>query len=225
MIVIIQCASKKQPGAGHLRMRSGQRVVFVARPELAPKGSEVFWARPDDLSDMAGTTWRVQVEAANSGGGGGTGLLRAFELYQPAAYRRVANTFGIQNLFILSAGWGLVRADYRLPQYDITFSNQAEPYKRRQPSDRYQDFNQLPVTPAGPVVFLGGRDYLPLFSSLTRSLKATVIVPFRSAPADQNTGVTEDGNVRFVPYRTTAKTNWHYGCAERLCSEPTFLER
>lgn len=225
MIVVIQCASRKQPGAGHLRMRSGRRVMFVARPEFAPRGGELVWARPDDLSDVAGGTWRLELEAANSAGGGGTGLLRAFELYQPAAFGRLANTFGIANLFILSAGWGLVRGNYRLPQYDITFSKQAEPYKRRQPDDRYQDLNQLPPTPAGPVVFLGGRDYLPLFSALTQSLRAPVIVPFRCEPADRAPGVTQDGHLRFVPYRTTAKTNWHYGCAERLCADPTFLER
>lgn len=225
MIVVIQCASTKAPNAGTLWTRDRQRVVFVAQPSLAPRGDGILWARPDDPSDASGTTWRQRVEAANSAGEDATALLRAFELYQPAAFRRLAKRFGTDNLFILSAGWGLVRADYRLPTYDITFSKQAEPYKRRRHDDRYKDLNHLPTNSAGPLVFLGGRDYLPLFSALTRSVKGPVIVPFRSEPGENNACVTRDGHLRLVPYPTSAKTNWHYGCAERLCEDPAFLER
>jgi hypothetical protein len=75
------------------------------------------------------------------------------------------------------------------------------------------------------VVCLGGKDYLPLFSALTRRVLAPIIVPFRSDPADGSAHSFQDGPLRFVPYRTSAKTNWHYGCAERLCEEPSFLER
>jgi hypothetical protein len=134
MIVVIQCASTKQTNAGSLWTRNRQQVVFVGQPGLAPGSGRVLWARPDEPSDIAGTTWRQELEAANSARDSGTELLRAFELYQPAAFGRLARTFGTENLFILSAGWGLVRADYRLPRYDITFSKQAEPYKRRHPT-------------------------------------------------------------------------------------------
>ncbi|MGC3998036.1 MAG: hypothetical protein QM767_11305 [Anaeromyxobacter sp.] len=224
MLVVIQCASTKQPNAGCLSMTSGAPVIFVARPESAPTGMGVVWARPDDPSDVAGATWRRQLEEANSSRENER-LCRAFELYQPLAFSRLARRFGVERMFILSAGWGLVRSDYRLPRYDITFSKQAEPYKRRLPGDHYADFNQLPAVPDGPVVFLGGRDYLPLFTTLVRSVKGPVIVPFRCEPSDRVTRASESGPVRLVPYRTTAKTNWHYGCAERLCEDSAFLER
>lgn len=222
MIVVIQCASTKQPGAAYLRGRDGRRVMFVARPELAPHGGDLVWARPDDLSDAPDTTWRARLEAAQVERG--TELLQASELYRPVAFGHLARTFGPQQLFILSAGWGLVRADYRLPQYDITFSKQAEPYKRRLAGDPYHDFNQLPVAADEPVVFLGGRDYLPLLAKLTRDTRTRVIVPSRCEPASAGSPV-QQGHLLLVPYPTTAKTNWHYGCAEQLCANPTFLER
>jgi hypothetical protein len=225
MLVVIQCAATKDPDAGTLWTRDGKRVLFVARPERAPSSGEVVWARPDDASDDAGATWRDLLEVANRRPDPGLGLRRAFELYEPPAFRRLATRFGIDRLFILSAGWGLVRASYLLPQYDITFSKQAESYKQRTIGDPYRDFNQLPPAPAGSVVFLGGRDYLPLFAKLTRTLPAPLIVPFRCDPADETTCVHHDGHLRLVPYRTAAKTNWHYGCADQLCRDPSFLER
>lgn len=224
MRVVIQCASTKDPDAGSLWTRRGERVVFVARPELAPAMTGTWWARPDDPSDVGGFSWRDRVEAVNADRSASSGLLPAFELYRPPAFGRLVARFGLGNVFILSAGWGLVRADFRLPDYDITFSKQAERYKRRNTGDAYRDFVQLPPAASGQVVFLGGRDYLPLLFRLTRNLQAPVIVPFRCDPADEVTGVLQDGHVRRVPYRTNAKTNWHYGCAERLCQEPTFLD-
>lgn len=222
MFVVIQCASTKQPEAGTLRTRDNRRVTFVARPECAPATEGVLWARPDDASDVAGDTWRRRVEAANADPGGPPGLLRAIELYRPQAFARLARAFGTERVFILSAGWGLVRADFRLPAYDITFSKQAESYKRRASGDHYDDFGQLPAG-AGPVTFLGGRDYLPLFSALTRHLRVPITIPFR-CDSSGSPGIRREGNVRFVPFPTTAKTNWHYGCANRLCEEPSFLE-
>jgi hypothetical protein len=43
----------------------------------------------------------------------------------------------------LSAAWGLVGANYLLPEYDITFSTMAESYKRRRKQNVYRDFCAL----------------------------------------------------------------------------------
>jgi hypothetical protein len=36
MIIVIQCAASKRPGAGHLVSVSGKAVDFVANPQAAP---------------------------------------------------------------------------------------------------------------------------------------------------------------------------------------------
>ncbi len=39
MIVVIQCAARKRPDAGHLKSTDGRQVIFVADPDSAPAQS------------------------------------------------------------------------------------------------------------------------------------------------------------------------------------------
>lgn len=48
------------------------------------------------------------------------GLYPACQLYKKPAFERLAKKFGMQNVFILSAGWGLISADFLTAMYDIT---------------------------------------------------------------------------------------------------------
>ncbi len=57
MIVVIQCASSKQPNAGQFVSVEGKKVSFVADPDSAPPDDAVVYAKPDDTSDRGGT-WR-----------------------------------------------------------------------------------------------------------------------------------------------------------------------
>ena len=144
--VIIQCAGSKNPKAGLLRTQAGLPVSFVAQPLQAPTPTRSIYARPDDQSDVPGRSWRQQVVQYNlTPERNSLRLLRAFELYDVAIYRDLARSVGVNNMLILSAGWGLVRADYLLPSYDITFSacKPKDAYKRRLPGDEYLDFCHL----------------------------------------------------------------------------------
>ena len=88
----------------------------------------------------------------------------------PSAYRTLVNALGVNNVLILSAGWGLVAAHYLLPDYDITFSSSARgqhAYKRCKPTDKHRDFSMLPQDTAKHVFFFGDKDYLALFCTLT----------------------------------------------------------
>lgn len=38
------------------------------------------------------------------------GLLPAYQLYTNPVYQRLVDTFGLNSVFILSAGWGLIRS-------------------------------------------------------------------------------------------------------------------
>jgi hypothetical protein len=211
VIAIIQCAARKRPDAGYLRTRDGTRVLFVAEPEAAPLADSVIYARPDDTVD--GTTWRKQLLAYNRNPvGNPLGLLPAFELYQNEAYRKLAAKVGSEKLFILSAGWGLIGASFLTPYYDITFTAQADAYKRRRKNDRYHDLAMLPPDTEEPIVFFGGKDYLPLFDHLSSGVHAPRIVFFNSASAPRI------GHARTIRFQTSTPTNWHYECVDAFLS-------
>lgn len=111
MIVVIQCAARKQCHAGHLRTLDGRNVMFVAQPDSVPSDGSQVHARPDDVSDR-GDSWRTVLEQYNAAPGSNPlGLLPAWRLYRNPTYDMLAERVGLQRLYILSAGWGLIRAD------------------------------------------------------------------------------------------------------------------
>lgn len=211
LVVVIQCAASKDPRAGHLVDENGSRALFVAQPAEAPYNRSVVYRRPDD-SIGDGRTWRdVLLEYNNRcGKDNPMGLLPAWQLYNRPVYRELVHALGAENVFILSAGWGLLPADFLTPNYDITFSSTAERYKRRRVRDRYRDFCMLSGDRIEPVVFLGGKDYVPLFQSVTESIRRTRIIFYSSAEAPDAPGCV------CRRFETRTRTNWHYECARAL---------
>ncbi len=213
MIVVIQCAASKAPDAGHLVTADGTPVTFVAHPEIAPKDNE-FYARPDDDSGGGGKSWRHVLLAYNrQPNGNPLGLLPAYRLYQNPVYERLVDKLGIENVYILSAGWGLLRSDFLTPYYDITFSPSARgavAYKRRHKGDQYDDFRMLRQDTQDEILFFGGKDYVPLFCALTQNVNGKREV-FHSA----GQGPAAPGCM-LVKFDTTTRTNWHYECVNAL---------
>jgi len=213
-IVVIQCAASKVPSAGYMLTTDGRPVTFVADPRTAPKRPGIVYARPDDVSDDGKVSWRTRVAAyAKNPGDNAVGLLPAYMLYQPETYLRLVRAFDLSNVYVLSAGWGIISADFLTPSYDITFSRPPgakDRYKWRRPEDRYEDFCQLPRTSADRIVFLGGVKYLPAFERLTRNIEADKVIYYRAATIQRRQGF------RYVPYDTDRLTNWHYSCADDL---------
>jgi hypothetical protein len=206
MKIVIQCAASKEGEAGYF-MSDGQQIKFVGQPHQAPSDADYLFARPDDPSDEAGKTWRDLVADYNAAPDKNRfGLFPAYRLYSNPTYRTLVERHGVENVYILSAGWGLIRSDFLTPQYDITFSASADAYKRRKSRDRYRDFCQLPIDLKDEVVFFGGKDYLPLFCELTRLIPSKRIVFYNSKTLPDAPGC------RLVLYDTTARTNWHYAC-------------
>src|SRR5262249_27152234 len=152
--IVIQCAGRKAQRAGKIRTPDGREVMFVADPLRAPQHPDVHYARPDDT--FSGThTWRdFLIDYNQSQVGNPLALLPAYQLYENRAYQDLVAAFGIDRIYILSAGWGLVEARYLLPDYDITFSSVAEPFNRRRRQDNYRDFCRL-VDETDDIVFLG----------------------------------------------------------------------
>ena len=216
MTVVIQCAASKRPHAGSLRTADGRRVLFVADPAAAPPDPDATYARPDDTADD-GRTWREHLVAYNEAGINPYGLLRAFELYENPAYRQLVGQLGTENVYILSAGWGLIRADFLTPLYDITFSSavkKSAPWKYRRRTDAYRDLSQIPETSSDEVFFLGGKDYVPLFSALTAGVAGERTILYNSDTPPYAPGCN------LKRFHTAARTNWHYEAARWLLTHP-----
>lgn len=212
MIVVIQCAAKKNISAGMLRDQNGQKVKFVADPQYAPVHATSRYARPDDIADMEGT-WRTRLlEYNNASSSNPDALLPAWQLYSNPTYRLLAEKYGLEHLFILSAGWGLISADFLTPDYDITFSGSADALKRRRKKDLYNDFCMLPSESDEPLIFFGGKDYVNLFCSLTEQRSGPRHIFYNSqTPPDAP-------NCILHKYETTMRTNWHYQCAKEFAN-------
>lgn len=206
MIAVIQCAATKRPFAGHLCTTSGRPIFFVADPGRAPRRADGEYARPDDPSDQ-GPSWReLLLQYNDAAGENPLGLLPAFELYANDVYRRLTERVGIERTYVLSAGWGLIGAAFLTPLYDITFSLAAAPYKRRTRTQDFRDFCMLPVDTRQPIVFFGGKDYVPLFAKLTQSVSVPRIVFYNSSIAPSAPGCS------LRRFETAMRTNWHYEC-------------
>jgi hypothetical protein len=207
MIIVIQCAASKRSDAGHLQSASGKPVIFVANPEAAPVDPAHEYARPDEPSGP-GVSWRQMLLKYNEETEDNPlGLCPAWQLYENKTYGRLVDRFGLEKVYILSAGWGLIRADFLTPYYDITYSQSAEGYKRRRKTDQYQDFRMVPDQTDEDIRFFGGKDYIPLFCSLTNAIGSRKMVFYNSARVPQVSGCTLE------KFETTTRTNWHYECA------------
>jgi len=66
----------------------------------------------------------------------------------------------------------------------------------------------LPPDANRPVIFIGSKEYVPLFVSLTSTLTAPRTLFYRS-----NTE-PEAPRCKIVRYHTPRLTNWQYGCAD-----------
>ena len=222
MKVIIQCAASKRHDAGKLRTLSGEEVVFVASPELCESvPSGVRYVRPDDRCGEQTMTWREKLTRYNEEGNNPCDLAGAAELYRPKVYSLLTKTFGSENVFILSAGWGLVRASYLIPDYDITFSNQVdEKWKRRGLKDRWPDFNHLQNSHDEPIHFFGGKNYLPMFYDLMErdSVPGKKVVHHKG-------DVLRCSGIEYVEYVGRANTNWHYSAAQHFAAERGHTEQ
>ena len=68
----------------------------------------------------------------------------------------------------------------------------------------------LPSERAGPIVFLGGKDYVAPFTILTADSVGKRIIFYNSDRAPEAHGCS------CVRFETTTRMNWHYECAKAL---------
>ena len=212
MKVVIACAKSKVCNAGYMKTEDGRCMKFVGDPDLAKAVSPMpgfCYAHPDDEA-KDGKTWREELVAYNKSckDENPFRLHRAYKLYKHKIYAQLVEVFGIDNVYILSAGWGLIRASFLTPKYDITFSGSG--YTRRRKSDQYyHDFNCLESAIDEDLLFFGGQQYLDLFTRLTQNYNGRRIV-YHSTD-----NMTKSNQIKYVRYPRYF-TNWHYTCAEKV---------
>lgn len=124
-----------------------------------------------------------------------------------------------ENLYILSAGWGLVNATYRLPEYDITFSNSKNNYNQRKYKDNsFYDFNQLNLESDEDIVFIGSDSYIKSFLNLTIGTRNRKIIYHYGNQPDyilpDNTFIYREYNTE--NYNTIPKRTWYLELAYKF---------
>jgi hypothetical protein len=107
-IPVLCCSSKKTKDGFYY---NGQSIKFVASPRMAVKNGVVFY-KPDDKIPGENKTWRDLV--VNGQNDPKLNFVPAYRLYSRDIYRDLYHEFG-NRFYILSAGWGIIRADFKIP--------------------------------------------------------------------------------------------------------------
>jgi Family of unknown function (DUF6884) len=228
--LVITCAGHKREPISF--DNEGSRVEFVAQPHLAPRDPKVVYFRPDDSAPGTNATWRGILEDYNLCKQNERGFWASFKLYQPPKpysdiYERLkgfADRRG-HELFILSAGWGLVQSDYWLPHYQITFTRKTDKlYTFRSSADCYQDFQQLTNPDSVPIIIFAGKSYRKTLFDLLHGVAGRKLVFWLHGAV-----IPEQEGYEFLPYVPPdhirdLKTNWQYECAKDFIEHPRVRE-
>jgi len=223
MIVVIQCAGRKVPNAPTLTL-NGNAVHFVAQPQ-----DEQLDKRPWDQISGSNKTWTDCVKAYNEAGGAMPGeyiklnigteenrqLMQCGNLYKPPVYGELMSACGLRNVYILSAGWGLVRADKFIPKYDVTFSQLGDISVRIAATDRLQCASLSDEIPDnGEINLFISRVYAPYWSRLYRGAGQRTVLHWRLGQE------LPDGQYGTVIKHDCGKqgTNWQYTAARQFIS-------
>lgn len=151
----------------------------------------------------------------------------AYKIYDSKkanGYARVYNNFK-DNFFILSSLWGVIKADKKIPYYNIglkTLDINPDVLYINQNGvpiyiNNYPCFNDLlnaaQKEPDKPIVFLGTNDYIQRFIELSKNIKNKIILVHNMMNLSKNALP----NAWAIIYANIRKrTNWHYEVMKRL---------
>jgi hypothetical protein len=172
-------------------------------------GNSIDEFHPDEKMPNSAISWRIYLDEHQED----KNLKMAYELYSRNEYRCLYKKFG-KSLYILSAGWGLVSSEFKLPKYDITFSNNANIGAKRSKKINnlpiYNDFNQLDINDNEDIIFIGSPDYIQLFIILTQNLPNRKIIYWKSKSLRK---IYPNDTFEYRYFQTNTNTNWHYELA------------
>lgn len=210
-ITVLICSSGKQDNSEMLYFNNNvpQLIELNANEGL----------RPDNLAFNNELTWRNYIEQNQDNG---NIPFMSHQLYTRIEYCMLRAAFG-DRFFIQSAGFGIVRSNYRLPKYNITFTGNNEDNRRYylpNGGDGFLDFNHLLELDSKleDIVYVGGKSYVKQFIELTRGLPNRKIIFYKGNPYPLNY-INEGENFifhQYYPENPGQRTNWHYGLASDL---------
>jgi hypothetical protein len=194
----------------------GQAVKFAASPQTAPR-DEFAYYKPDDSIPGQNKTWRNLV--VNGQNDPELDLVPAYLLYSPDIYRDFYKKFG-SRFYILSAGWGVIRADFKIPAYDITYSTGPNVPKHAKRNDNYgwKDINHLKEDSVkfdsdSEVILFASSTYVSPFCDMAQSIPYKKKILYRSQKITQRQGFV------YEYYQTNRRTNWYYEAAGKFLNE------
>ena len=212
MIIVISCSGSKN---GENLVYKNNEITFVSSPN--EENTNHF--RPDSEIPNEKRTWREYINSQEN-----NNLLESYKLYRNKIYSSLYQKYE-SNLFIISAGWGIINSEFKIPKYDITFNKKAEKNSQRKKTDFFKDFNHLEkVNPNEKIIFFGGADYLKLFYNLTKDLPNEKIIFYKKKNIySELPFLKNESSFKLIKYETKASTNWHYGCAKDLLENKIIL--
>lgn len=175
---------------------------------------------PDEIIEIEKISWRKYLLNNQND----KNLVEAYNLYKRKEYSCLHTKYK-KNFYILSAGWGLINSEFKIPKYDITFSNSASLKNKRKKNSiedsLYKDFNQLEINEDEDIVFIGSPNYIPLFFHLTQNLKNKKIIYWKGmTPKPVPTRFPIPNNTfSFRFYNTPINTNWYYEVVRDFCND------
>jgi hypothetical protein len=213
--VVMICAGRKN-NSYFTAYPNENFVNNIALPPLSPSEHH-----PDAPMTLGKITWRDYLTNHQND----NNLLEAYNLYKRNEYRCLYRKYK-NNFYILSAGWGLVNSEFKLPNYNITFSTNSKQRNKRSKNINtvpfYKDFNKfydeskkLLINPKEDILYVGGKDYLELFYDLTQNLpNRKIIFKFN------NTDIPAPPNNSFLirSYLINYPSFWYYQLAKDLCN-------
>lgn len=220
MVVVISCSGPKK--GRYLLNQNKQKIKFVSAPNYCnntESAKDTLFFHPDDLIEDNKSGRDIVLEMQNES----SYLTKAYELYKERLdlndeiYVNLYNKFK-SNLYIISAGWGLIRADFKLPNYDITFKTGVSACNFRSFQALFNDFNHLKNIPIDEIiVFIGSPDYINLFYSMTKEIPNKKVIFWKLAGTPSNfKKILNDKNYCFKYYKTSKRQGWYYELARKL---------
>jgi hypothetical protein len=210
MKIVISCCNRKNGGPF---IHNGRMINFISQVNQVVPNDEMYF-HPDDLVPNEDITWRELVKQQDLN----NNLQPAYELYRPAIYSLLFQKFG-KDLYIFTAGWGIIRADFKLPKYNITFSNNNNipNYARRDIKQDFKDFNHLEgIAQNEEIILIAGRDYVLPFCKLTENFPNNKIIIYKNEELLNHNQYLNNNNFQLRHYQTNRRTNWHYEYAQEL---------
>jgi hypothetical protein len=194
-----------------------KHIMFVSPPHKFPNDIYTHHYLDDEIPGE-NRTWRDLV--LNGQNNPNLDMARAYLLYRPKIdpdiYRDFYNKFK-NRFYIFSSGWGIVRAEFKIPAYNIAdITDSAFPNMLNHLKDDYVKSYR-----DSEVILFAGSAYVAPFRAMTQSIpyrKKTIVRYCEKTPNEKEALYKNPnkGDFYYLDYKTNNPRNWHYRAAREF---------